>query len=179
MANRANHIFPECYVDTNIMKTILHVDGVNHHHSCTKIVSDMEKGRFADTFAIGIIDDDKKKPSGVLKFEKLEQIGHLTLMKHPKKHHYLIVVSKAAEDFMLACAEEAGLKMEDFDLPSSLEQLKEVTKDSESDCEPRVTRLIKAVRRLSEMERLERTLRYLQQYQYSTNLAELVSVFRG
>ena len=61
MAIRINYIFPECYVDTNIMKTLLYLDGVNHQYGCSKVMSGMSSGRFADGFAVGIVDDDKKK----------------------------------------------------------------------------------------------------------------------
>lgn len=52
MAVRANYIFPECYVDTNILKTLLNVDGVNHQYGCSRVMAGMETGRFADGFAI-------------------------------------------------------------------------------------------------------------------------------
>lgn len=96
MANRLNHIFPECYVDTNILKTLLHLDGVNHQHGCSKVMSGMKTGRFAEGFAIGIIDDDKKKTYDYSDFRELCRSEHLVLMKHLTKHHYLIFVCKAA-----------------------------------------------------------------------------------
>ena len=52
MAKRANHIFPECYVDTNILKTFLCLDGVNHKHGCSNVMAGMKIGRFADGFAL-------------------------------------------------------------------------------------------------------------------------------
>lgn len=35
MAIRINYLFPECYVDTNILKTLFHLDGVNHQSKAT------------------------------------------------------------------------------------------------------------------------------------------------
>lgn len=45
---------PECYVDTNLIEYLVKA-GVNHQHSCTKVVG-LLKNNFADKFAIGIID---------------------------------------------------------------------------------------------------------------------------
>ena len=177
MTTRANHIFPECYVDTNIMKTLLRLDGVNHKHGCSQVMAGMKNGHFADSFAIGIIDDDKKKTYDYHEFQTLAQSGHLRLMKHKTRHHYLIFVCKAAEDFLLSCAAELTLDLSNYGLPDTLEGLKEVTKDCESDKEPRIKKLVNALRTSSEMSRLERTLAYLQSKQYNVNIADLVAVF--
>ena len=83
-------------------------------------------------------------------------------MKHKNRMHYLIVVSKAAEDFILSCANEMSIQMTDYNLPSSLDDFKTITKKCESDKEPRIKKLINAIKTSSEMARLERTLQYLQ-----------------
>lgn len=179
MAARVNHIFPECYVDTNIMKTLLHLDGVNHKHGCSQVMAGMKSGRFADGFAIGIIDDDKKKTYDYADYLELAKSNHLRLMKHRSSHHYLIFVCKAAEDFLLSCAEELKLDLSEYGLPATLEDLKVVTKDSESDCDPSIKRLVNAVRASSEMSRLERTVSYLQHKQYEADTEELKHLFEG
>ena len=164
MANRVNNIFPECYVDTNILKTLLHLDGVNHQHGCSKVMLGMKKGKFAEGFAIGVI-------------QELAKSEHLTLMKHKEKHHYLIFVCKAAEDFLLSCANELQLDLSEYDLPSTLEELKEVTKNTESDKDARIKRLINALRDSSEMSRLDRTVNYLQDKQFAVDIKELTAIF--
>lgn len=177
MAIRVNHIFPECFVDTNILKTLLQVDGVNHQYGCSRVMAGMKTGRFADGFALGIIDDDKKKTYNYKDFEELCRSEHLVLLKHKSKHHYLIFVCKASENFLLACAQELGVNLADYDLPNTLEGLKEVTKSNESDKDPRIKRLVNALRKSSEMDRLERTVSYLHSKQYAANVEELVAVF--
>lgn len=179
MAKKANHIIPECYVDTNILKTLLRVDGVNHQFGCNQVMSKLKNGKYSDSFVIGIIDDDKKKTYDYSDFETLSQSSHLRLMKHKTRSHYLIFVCKAAEDFLLSCATELSLNLSDYDLPLTLEGLKEVTKNCESDRDPRIKKLVNAVRPSSEMARLERTIRYLQEKQYDVNVEELITVFRA
>lgn len=176
MAVRYNYIFPECHVDTNIMKTLLHVDGVNHQKGCPRLLSVMA-AKFSDRFAVGVIDDDKKKPSEIKNFTELATSSHLKLLKHIERPHYLLIVSKAAEDFLLSSATELGVSLQDYDLPNTLEELKAVTKNTESDKEPKIKKLVNAVRGASEMSRLERTLSYLQANQYHVEDDELVKVF--
>lgn len=177
MAVRENDIFAECFVDTNIMKTLLRLDGVNHQYGCSSVISGMERGRFADGFAVGIIDDDKKKPSGYEYYTVLACSDHLRLMKHPDKPHYLVFVCKAAEDLLLSCAEELHLDMGIFALPSSLEGLKDATKSNDSDRDPRIKKLVNAVRCSSEMSRLERIISYLRQEKYAAKYDVLRMLF--
>lgn len=176
MATRLNFLFPECYVDTNIMKTLLRVDGVNHKMSCTKVLYEM-RNRFADRFAVGVIDGDKRKPSGISEFHTLAKSQHLTLLKHGTRPHYLIIVSKAAEDLILSSAAELGVRVSDFDLPDNFEALKDVTKSSESDKDSRIKRLVNAISRASEMNRLLETVTFLRDNQYKVIDEELARVF--
>lgn len=179
MALRINHIFPECFVDTNILKTLLQVDGVNHQYGCSRVIAGMNAGRFADGFAIGVIDDDKKKTYNYQDFLELCQSEHLILMKHRSKHHYLIFVYKAAEDFLLACANELDLNMSEYDLPDTLEGLKAVTKNNESDKDPKIKKLVNAVKPSTEMGRLDRIIKYLQEKRYDVDVDELIATFKG
>ena len=89
----------------------------------------------------------------------------------------MLIVCKAAEDFLLSCAQELGLTLADFGLPDTLEGLKSVTKSNESDKEPRVKRLVNALRSSSEMARLERIISYLHDKQYAAIAEDLVAVF--
>ncbi len=178
MGAHLNNIIPECYVDTNILKTLLCVKGVNHQYGCNQVMSKLSKGKFADSFAIGVIDDDKKKTYNCEDFQELCRSEHLVLMKHKSKHHYLFFVYKAAEDFLLACAHELGLNMADYNLPDSLKELKEVTKSNDSDQEPRIKSLVNALRTSSEMSRLSRSIVYLQEKKYDANIDELIELFK-
>lgn len=54
------NVITECYVDTNLARTLLNAGKVNHQHACSKVCRTMDR-RFNDTFAVGIIDDDKLK----------------------------------------------------------------------------------------------------------------------
>lgn len=127
-----NDILPECFIDSTLIGTLLSAK-VSHKHSCNEVAKEMEKGRLKDKFAVGIIDNDKRRVSYIDEFDEVGKTENLTFLWHKVKHQYLIKVGKvhkAMETFLKANVEAMGMKMEDFDLPSNLEELQESTKDS-------------------------------------------------
>lgn len=121
-------VVPECYVDTNIVSTLLDYKRVNHQHGCGRVRQKIE--RLKNSFAVGIVDNDKHE----IYKENYNEIAHsdsLTLLKDEGMPHYLILIGKkreAAEDFLLSCAQEKGIDIKDFGLPGDLKGLKVETK---------------------------------------------------
>ncbi len=108
---------PECYIDSTLVGQLLDAD-VSHKHSCNEVAKAMEKGPYKDEFAVGIIDNDKRKIRYIESFEEIGRTENLTFLKHRVKHHYMIKVAKegkAMETFIIANVEAIGMKMEDFD----------------------------------------------------------------
>ena len=129
---------------------------------------------FADQFAVGIIDDDKKKPSYVSKFDDVGTTDHVTLKKHKDKPHYLIVISKAVEDFILSCANEQKVDLKQYGLPDDMQGLKEVTKTVKSNKDSRFKRLFNDLVFLSkEMSVMKAILTYLACEKYQSDTAHL------
>ena len=171
-----NEIMPECFIDTTLVKSLLDAD-VNHKHSCNEVAREMEKGHFKDAFAVGIIDNDKRKISYIESFEEIGRTDNLTFLKHRDKHHYVIKVGrehKAMETFIKANVDAIGMKMEDFDLPSDLAELIEQTKDSVStQKDPKILKLCKAMRQSPEVAKLQDVLAYLAANKYNVDIDEL------
>jgi hypothetical protein len=61
MNRRADFIIPECYIDTNLVETLVCPAGCNHQKGCNQVAKVMQE-KFADRFAIGMIDADKRRP---------------------------------------------------------------------------------------------------------------------
>ncbi len=76
-------IIPECYVDTNLVETLVPPEGkgYNHQHGCNTVTKIM-KERFADRFAVAIIDKDKKEVDYLQQCDILLTSGSLLLHKH-------------------------------------------------------------------------------------------------
>ena len=104
-----SHIVVECYVDTLLAETLVPPKkGYNHQKCCTKVLSTM-KGKLADKFALGIIDDDKVVPKDFDDFSLIKRHNeHLALYKHNSRAHYIIKIGKAAEDFILKAAKQSN-----------------------------------------------------------------------
>lgn len=171
-----NDIMPECYIDTTLVGSLLNAK-VNHKHSCNEVAKEMEKGKYKDDFAVGIIDNDKRKVSYVDEFNEVGKTDNLTFLKHKKKHQYLIKVGKehkAMETFIKSNVEAMGMKMEDFGLPSRLDKLIEVTKDSIStQNDPRILKLCKALSQSPEGSKLKNVLNYLAANKYNADTKKL------
>lgn len=171
-----NDIMPECFIDTTLVGILLDAN-VNHKHSCNEVAKEMEKGRYKDAFAVGIIDNDKRKISYIEGFEEIGRTDHLTFLKHKIKHQYVIKVgkeSKAMETFIQANVEAIGKKMEDFDLPSDISKLIAQTKDNVStQKDPRILKMCKTLRQSPEVAKLQDVLAYLAANKYNVDMEEL------
>lgn len=176
MKGRADYIIPECYVDTNLVETLVCNDGCNHHKGCNNVAKVMQT-KFAQRFAIGIIDADKRRPGYLAEFVALASSAHLTLYRHLKRKHYIILVSPAVDTFILACAGSAGVKMEDFGLPSKLMDFTEQAKKVMSNKDKRFKRLFRASENSAELQLLKSVLTYLADNPYNADESILIGFF--
>lgn len=86
-----NEIMPECYIDSTLIGSLLDAN-VSHKYNCAEVAKEMENGRYKDAFAVGIIDNDKRKISYIEDFEEFGRTDNLTFLKHKSKHQYVIKV---------------------------------------------------------------------------------------
>lgn len=170
-------IIPECYVDTTLVSVLLGGIGVNHQKSCNNVVAKMRE-KFDDEFAVGIIDNDKRRPGYLDEFNSVASSAHLQVLKHPDKHHFIITVSPASEGFVLSVVERAGLSMDAYGLPGDIVGLKKITKDIVSSKDVRLVNLFKDLRYLGECEILKNVLEYLMQMRYNARSEDLAALFK-
>lgn len=167
---------PECYIDTTLVESLLDAK-VSHKHSCNEVSKEMEKGKYKDAFAVGIIDNDKRKLSYIEGFNEIGRTENLTFLKHKNKHHYVIKVGKehkAMETFIKTNVEAMGMKMEDFDLPSNLAELIELTKNNTTtQKDPKILKLCKTMCKSQEVTKLQEVLEYLVTNKYNVNVEEI------
>ena len=129
------HIIPECYIDTKLVKA-LEPPRVryNHQHGCSNVEKAIK--RLRGDFALGIIDKDKRALKYLDECQLIcEQEGFLQLLKHRTENHYLIVIRPAMERWIINTATVANLSLADFELPANLEELCDLTKTAKSDKE--------------------------------------------
>lgn len=168
-------IIPECYIDTNLVETLVATEGCNHQKGCNTVVKTMQQ-KFANTFSVGVLDNDKRQVSYVAEFSEIAHTSSLYLKKHHSKPHYLIMVSPAMDAFLLKCAEDLGVNMERYGYTSCLKDFTSMTKAVTSKNDPAFKKLFKALSDAPEMIVLKRWLVYLKQHQYECVPEELKAI---
>ena len=168
-------VVPECYVDTNIISTLIGAE-VNHQKGCNNVANTLNS-KMQNQFAIGIIDKDKRTPGYLDQFQCIARRSHVELYKHPLRPHYFIVVLKAIETLLLENAKELGLDMKVYGLTSNIDELKKLTKKCESNKDPRFSRLATDLRISPEIKALEDSIKYMITRKYNIDIEELKSIF--
>ena len=174
---RILYIIPECYVDTNLISTLVNA-AVNHQKCCTKVTETLNK-RYSDNFAVGIIDNDKVEPKYVGEFQLIAKRGHLQLLRHKTRPHYLITINPAVEMLIIDSAAEIGLDLKTYGLSSDLNTLKKTTKKVSSNTDSTFTKLFNDLKESSDFKVLRKSLNYLIQNKYQSNQEDLKKIFLG
>ncbi|KAA6334000.1 hypothetical protein EZS27_017645 [termite gut metagenome] len=175
MDNNDFCIIPECYIDTNLIETLLSIKRCNHQKGCNNVVKTM-KGKLKDGFAVGIVDNDKEKIKYVEEFEEVCKTDSLCLYKHSGKPHYLIMISPAVDAFILRSSLKAGVCPEDFKLSPDLEGFIQQTKQVTSKEDIHFKQLFKQIKDVPEMKTLKEWVNYLKTKQYYSNPNELIAL---
>lgn len=170
-----NHIIPECYVDTNLIESLVKAQGCNHQKGCNQVCKVMQE-KFADRFAIGIIDADKRRPSYLAEFNKIGERGHLQVLKHPARPHFIILISPAIDRFILDTAVSMKVNLTDFNLPADLQSFTRQTKNILSNKDKRFRSLFAVLESAAEISILKNLLLYLNTKQYSSISDEILQI---
>lgn len=177
MNRRADFIIPECYIDTNLVETLVCTGGCNHQKGCNQVAKIMQE-KFADRFAVGIIDADKRRPSYLNEFREIAASEHLKLFRHHVRPHFIILVLPAADGFILSCAKVAQINMADYELSPVLKEFTDQTKNVMSNKDARFKRLFKSMKDVGEMKLLDSLLVYLVRNTYKSSDEDIVSCFQ-
>lgn len=176
MNQRADFILPECYVDTNLVETLACPGGCNHQKGCNQVAKVMRE-KFADRFAVGIIDADKRRPGYLSEFREIAASQHLKVFRHPVRSHFIILVHPAADGFILSCAESAQVNMMDYELSPVLKEFTAQTKNVMSNKDVRFKLLFKSMKDVGEMKLLKTVLTYLVSSTYNADENKIATFF--
>lgn len=171
------YFVPECYVDTNLIESLLETDGVNHQMGCNNVAKAMESGVLKESFAVGIIDSDKRKLAYAEYFEEIAHSQHLFLLKHKEKPKFMIKISPAIDRFILDCAQEQGVNVNEFGLSSELKEFTKQTKNVESKKDLRFKKLFKKLKDNQEIIILRNVLNFLKENKYNSTQEDLIRFF--
>ena len=117
MIKREIRIIPECYADTALAKFLFSKPGyVNHALSIGEVAVEMEAERNDTVILVGFVDNDKRIPPYFRDFEEID-CGNRVLFKQKEDYsvqHFLVVLDKAIETFLLYNAAQVGINVADF-----------------------------------------------------------------
>lgn len=173
---RENLVLPECYIDTNLVNTLIG-KSCNHQKGCPTVFKVMNE-RLKDSFAIGVIDKDKREPKALESFMPICNNEYIYLYKHANRPHYIIQVSPAEEVFILHAAAELGVHLSDFGLPEDLESLKQYTKRADAKNSSLFTSLFMVLKEAPTIKTMSMTLDYLLENKFSADTAILCNIIK-
>ncbi|MCK9156418.1 MAG: hypothetical protein M0P12_09965 [Paludibacteraceae bacterium] len=173
MASKDLYIIPECYVDTNMVETLLNsfgsiTAGVNHQKGCNNVTKILRE-KFKGQFGIGIVDNDKVKTGIIIDFKKIWESKHIAVLKHPDENHYVFAIKPAMDMFILDSAAEQGVNLNEIGFPDNLKKFTDITKRITSKDDAKIKNLIKAIRNNAEIKAFANALVYLKTNQGSSD----------
>lgn len=138
-------VFPECYSDTVLVQfltdnplDVVHIYGTPNVAKELNEANKFEKsGRF-----IGVVDKDKRTPPYLLTFETIIEKNKLCFKQKDNLDHYLIVIDKAIESFLLWNAAQVSVNIMDYGFPTEVKSLGRVLKTSSIGSNPDYPRLL-------------------------------------
>lgn len=168
-------VIPECYIDTNLVETLVPPQQRYNHQKGCGTVTKVMKENFTNDFAVGIVDKDKKELDYLKEFDIVLAKGNVELYKHKARNHYIIRIVPAMERFILFNANQAGINLGDFGLPADFEQFKKVSKTVNSKKDERFKQLFRRIRQqnLPDFELLAGFIRYLLAHPYNADIPTL------
>lgn len=166
---------PECYADTLLMETLVPPEtGYSHKHNCFKVESSM---KWTDSFAVGIIDNDKKQITYLTEFFIVSSIeGSLVLQKHKIKPQYIIQICPALEKWILNVCRVEKIDLANFGLPHDFKLLRNRTKKMSSLKDDNLKNLFNAIAETDDnvsVNKLRYWVKYLKEKNYNADINEL------
>ena len=169
-------IMPECYIDTCLTETITSCfNQFNHQKGCNNVCKVMQE-KFGNSFALGIIDKDKKEVPYLQEFDLVAYSDSLFVHKHKSKSHYIIQITPAIERFFTKAANEIGVDLALYGFSSDMKELTRVTKqvsDKNETVFKTFKRLFRDLSDAPEMARLANLIQYLGEKRYEVEVREL------
>jgi hypothetical protein len=173
-------IMPECYADTLLIETLVPTKiGYNHQAGCFTVEREMKLGKFKDRFALGIIDNDKVQIKYLREFEVIDRVERsLILWRHQNKgkHHYIIQICPALEQWILDVCKEERINAGDFGIESDLSALKRYTKSNNSGNDKYLMALFKEISSKNKnrnVEKLKSWITLLKEKHYQVEINQL------
>ena len=149
----------------------------NHQHRCFKVEATMKT---LNSFAVGIIDKDKKQIKYLDRFEMIDKVeGDSILWRHSDKdiHHWIIQICPALEKWLLKICEAEDIDISDFG-EDTLNAIKYYIKSASSMNDPRLRSLFDEISKCNEnlsVRKLKGWIKLLKERNYKVDINQLIN----
>jgi len=138
-------LIPECYGDTALVSSL--VNGyrpIDHVFGIPNVAKEMKAGLLNQPgfTLIGFVDNDKRTPSYFDDFDIIVAENKVIFKKKRLIEHYLLVVDKAIETFLIWNAQQVDIDLSDYGLTSELKRLCQLMKRTTIGSDPNYLRLL-------------------------------------
>ncbi len=103
-----DHILPECYADTLLVEILLSTKVRNHRLGIGEVKNALTKN-FKNRKAVGIVDNDKVKPTDFKEFQLGTELHGIQYRSKADTEHILLVINPAFEDWIFDNASTVGI----------------------------------------------------------------------
>ena len=141
-------VFPECYADTTLIQFLINdPENVVHIYGIPNVAKELKEAEESEKLGvfIGIVDKDKRTPPHLLTFETILEQNKVCLKQRGTSAHYLIVIDKAIESFLLWNANQTNLDLIAYGFPTEVKLLGRRLKTTAIGTDPDYLRLLGAL----------------------------------
>lgn len=141
------HFVPECYFDTVLLKKLLQTNKrLMHRKGCNNVVNDLDNDRLKDSFAVALIDKDKRELNYLSSCKIIYSADKIILWKHRDRLQFVIQLDPPLEQWVLEVLDENGLKIEYFGYSADFKKLKkQIKNDIDNEKDNKLNKLINAI----------------------------------
>lgn len=144
-------IIPECHADTVLAQLfVANVKKEDHANGSSGVATEMKQEASFDKVMIGLIDNDKLKhmPRYFDDFAEFDRGGRVSFRQKEDLYvqHYLIVLERAIETFLLYNAEQVGIKVADFGFSEIQKEFQKSLKSQQIEDSENYQSLLQALR---------------------------------
>lgn len=173
------YFVPECFFDTVLLKKLLLTNKrIVHRKGCNNVVNDLDSDRLKDSFAVAIIDKDKRELNYLKQCSILYNHNKVVLLKHVNRNQFVIQLNPPLEKWVIEILDENELAMEDFGYVRAYKKLKKQIKDDiDNEGDERLNKLVNAIIKTDceSIKVIRSFLHYLKNNNYRTDINELIN----
>ncbi len=138
-------VLSECYADTVLIQllvpeplVVVHISGIpNVAKELKEAESEQKPG-----VRIGVVDNDKRSPPYLSEFDTVLEQHNVCFKRRAESDHYLLVINKAIETFLLWNAAQVTIDLADYGFPTEIKLLGKSLKTTAIGSNPDYLRLL-------------------------------------